>query len=66
MMPPPGLQIYLRTPNVDRFTRLPRGPLCQFLHQNPFTSFQNIVLTNLVTDKQTNERTDQEHNASVC
>jgi len=66
-MPPPGLQIYLRsrvtltsdllTPKskVDGFMPLPVDLLCQFA-LNRFIHFQNIVLTSLVIDERTDSR----------
>jgi len=67
-MPPTGLQIYIRphvtlnfdllTPKVDRFMPLPIvDHVCQ-LASKLVHSFQSIVFTRLVTDEQTDGRTD--------
>jgi len=63
MMPPPGLQIYLRPPasltfdllipKVDRFVPFHSGPVVGFIR------FQNIVFVSSATDERTDGRTDR-------
>ena len=67
MLPPLGLNIYLRVPVTLIFNSLTpklivlciaQRTTCAKWHQNRFIRFQNIVFTSLVTDELTDGRTD--------
>jgi len=67
MLPPLGLNIYLRVPVTLIFNPLTpklivlciaQRTTCAKWHQNRFIRFQNIVFTSLVTDELTDGRTD--------